>query len=291
MINLHTHSKFCDGKCTPEEMVLAAIEKGFSVLGFSSHSVHPLDPMFYSAFDHIWSMPKADFGSYVAEINRLKEKYAPKIKIMLGFEADYFKSETVGLALPSKEVYAEFKPDFLIGSVHFINKGGAFFTVDNSTESVKANLEKLYTNPKTGAIDGKALVCDYFQAERDMLSEGDFDILGHPDLVRIRNVVLKFFDEGESWYKEQLVETAKAAAKAGVIAEINTGAIFRKNMDDVYPSAAFLEILHEHKVPFCVNSDAHTTAALDCAYDRARAAAKKAGYKELVYPGNYIEKL
>ncbi|MBO4759238.1 MAG: histidinol-phosphatase [Spirochaetaceae bacterium] len=291
MINLHTHTKFCDGKNTAEEMVLAAIEKGFDVLGFSAHSLHPLDPMFYSAVDEIWSMHKADFGSYVNEINRLKEKYSSKIKILLGFEADYFKAEKIGLAMPCKKAYEEFKPDFLIGSVHFINKPDGFYTVDHTAENVEQNLIKLYTNPKTGKIDGKTAVCDYFQAEREMLAGGDFDIWGHPDLIRKRNGVLKFFDESESWYKEQLVETAKAAAKAGVIAEINTGAIFRKAMDDVYPSAAFLEILHEHKVPVCINSDAHSPDALDCAYDRARAAAKKAGYKELVYPGNYIEKL
>ncbi len=291
MINLHTHTKFCDGKSTAEEMVLAAIEKGFSVLGFSAHSVHPLDPEFYSPFDSIWSMPKADFPSYVAEINRLKEKYSSKIKIMLGFEADYFESEKIGLALPCKKAYAEFKPDFLIGSVHFINTPDGFYTVDNKAEIVKKSLEKFYTNPSTGKIDGNAAVFAYFEAERAMLSKGSFDILGHADLIRVRNGAIGFFDESESWYKEQLVETAKAAAKAGVIAEINTGAIFRKAMDDVYPSAAFLEILHEHKVPVCINADAHITDALDCAYDRARAAAKKAGYKELVYPGNYIEKL
>ena len=37
-VNLHTHTLFCDGRDTPEDMVLSAIEKGFSVLGFSGHS-------------------------------------------------------------------------------------------------------------------------------------------------------------------------------------------------------------------------------------------------------------
>ena len=35
--NYHTHSTFCDGKDTPEEMVKTAIEKGFDVIGFSGH--------------------------------------------------------------------------------------------------------------------------------------------------------------------------------------------------------------------------------------------------------------
>ena len=39
--NLHQHSTFCDGKDTPEEVVLSAIEQGFDSIGFSSHSYMP----------------------------------------------------------------------------------------------------------------------------------------------------------------------------------------------------------------------------------------------------------
>ena len=55
-------------------------------------------------------------------------------------------------------------------------------------------------------------------------------------------------------------------------------------MDDTYPSQYFLELLHEKGVPICINSDAHTTDGLDCAFDRAAEKARRAGYKELVYP-------
>ena len=36
--NLHTHSTFCDGIHTPEQMVQFALQKGFTSLGFSGHS-------------------------------------------------------------------------------------------------------------------------------------------------------------------------------------------------------------------------------------------------------------
>ena len=39
--NLHTHSSFCDGKNTPEEIVNYAIARGFDSIGFSSHSFAP----------------------------------------------------------------------------------------------------------------------------------------------------------------------------------------------------------------------------------------------------------
>ena len=282
-INLHTHSSFSDGKNTAEEHILAAIEKGFSVLGFSEHSLHPLDPAFYYDVDSNWHMLPKSFSDYVATIKNLKEKYADRIKILLGFEADYFESPKIGSAIPDKKVYSAFNPDYLIGSVHFISKAEGFFSVDNKTEEVQKALTTFYSDAD-GIINGKALVCDYFEAERNMLAKGSFEIMGHPDLVRIRNGALNFFDEKESWYKEQLKLTAKAAAKAGVIAEINTGAIARGLMDDVYPSAQFLDYLYEEGVPVCINSDAHKCEFLDAAFDSAALSAKKAGYDELSYP-------
>ena len=288
--NFHTHCVFCDGKNTAEEMVIAAIEKGFEVLGFSSHCIHPLDPKFYEPFDDVWHLPAEDITKYTAEIKRLKEKYSDKIKIFLGFEADYFEAPDYGTAIPNKEAYADFAPDYLLGAVHFVNTDKGFYTVDHHAEVIKENLIKLYSKPN-GEIDGKKAVCDYFAAEREMLRKGSFDILAHPDLLRKRNGELKIFNEEDSWYKEEIKLTAKEIAKAGVITEINTGAIARGAMDDTYPSQPFLELLHEYGVPVCINSDAHTTEGLDCAFDRAAAKAKKAGYTELVYPGNNVVQL
>ena len=288
--NFHTHCTFCDGKNTAEEMVIAAIEKGFTALGFSSHCIHPLNPEFYKPYDSIWHIPSENIISYTQEIRRLKEKYACQIQIYLGFEAEYFDSQKYGTSVPDKTKYAEFAPDYLIGAVHFINRGDEFFSVDNKTDIVKEALTRFYSKPN-GEIDGRAAVCDYFAAEREMLLKGNFDILAHPDLIRIRNTTLNFFSEEESWYKDELRATAKVIANSGVITEINTGAIARGNMDDTYPSQHFLELLHNYGVPVCINSDAHTTGNLDAAFDRAAEKARRAGYKELVYPHGVITEL
>ena len=288
--NFHTHTNFCDGKNTAEEMIIAAIEKNFDVLGFSSHCIHPMDPDFYKPFDTIWHIPVVDVKAYAEEIRHLKEKYSDKIKIFLGFEADYFEAPGYGSAIPDKAAYAEFAPEYLIGAVHFVNTDKGFYTVDHHAEIIKENLIKLYSKPN-GEIDGKKAVCDYFEAERELLKKGNFDILAHPDLLRKRNGILKFFSEEESWYKDEIKATAKEIARAGVITEINTGAIARGAMDDTYPSRDFLELLHEYGVPVCIDSDAHTTDGLDCAFDRAAEKARRAGYKELVYPHGVIVKL
>ncbi len=285
-INLHTHSSFCDGKNTAEEMVQSAIARGISVLGFSGHCMYPLNPEFYTPVDHLWHMPSERIADYTAEIRRLAHKYEGQIKLLLGFEADYFCSTRYGNAIPDKAAYARFEPDYLIGSVHFINASDeefGFYTVDNKAECVEQALNTFYKKADN-TIDGKAAVCDYFEAERQMLKRGNFEIMGHPDLIRLRNGALNFFDEKDEWYKEQLRLTAKEAAAAGVIAEINTGAVARGLMSELYPSLQFLEYLKAAGVPVCINTDSHKVDTIDFGLDSAKEYAKKAGYDELSYP-------
>lgn len=265
-INFHTHTTFCDGNNSAEEMVLAAIEKKFDILGFSGHSMFP--------FAGKWHIAPREHQSYIDTIRGLAEKYKNQIKIFCGFEADYFP----GLTIPSHELYKDLKPDYLIGSVHYVATNDGHYSVDSSAERVQRGLDILYKG------NGKQAVHDYFEAQRYMLEHGNFEIWGHPDVIRKRNPVLKFFDETENWYRDELKLTVKSAVKAGVIAEINSGAIARGALDDFYPSEYFLTLLYEGGVPVMINSDCHDAKDLDCAFDRAVAQAKKIGFKELTYP-------
>jgi histidinol-phosphatase (PHP family) len=65
--------------------------------------------------------------------------------------------------------------------------------------------------------------------------------------------------------------------------EINTGAIARGAMDELYPSHDFLARLHRLDVPVMFNSDAHHVDHLDVAFDRAEERARAVGYKAAVY--------
>ena len=271
-INLHTHTTFCDGKNTPEENVQSAIKKGMNILGFSSHSTFP-----HPFGDSI----KADkFNEYRTEILSLKKKYEGQIKIKYGFEADYIEN----VCKPDFASYSEFAPEYLIGSVHYLNNG------ENSPEQmlpVDWSAQKLADGVKTlyGGSTRK-LIQHYFETERKMLRECSFSIIGHPDLIRKFNEKTPFFDETEAWYKDELKLTAKEIARAGVIAEINTGAISRGYTTTPYPSLYFLELLHEHNVPVMLSSDSHSAEHLDCAFELALENAKKAGYRELAFPEN-----
>lgn len=275
-INLHTHSNFCHGKNSIEEMILSAIQKNFTVLGISSHSIRP--------FEDRWHIKIEEHLSYKDQILCLKEKYKNQIQIYFGFEADFLQN-SVG---PDIRFFKDLQPDYLIGSVHFLRNYDDYILVDDSPENVQKNVQTIFNN------DVKSYVCEYFETQRKMLTSCNFQIWGHADLVKIWNSKINLFSEDESWYKEQIALTVKTAKNTDIVAEINTGGIARGYLQDVYPSSYMLEQLYQNKIPVCVSSDAHDTDNLDCAFEKAYALAKKIGYKELIYPvanKEYIVKL
>ena len=80
--NFHTHTTWCDGKDEPEAVVRTAIDKGFEAIGFSSHVSFPeVTP---------WVLGPDRAPEYAREIRALAAKYAGRIKVFLGAEADYF---------------------------------------------------------------------------------------------------------------------------------------------------------------------------------------------------------
>ena len=100
--NLHIHSTYADGKDTPEEMILEAINRNFASIGFSEHS--------YMCFsDYPYQMTVSDTEKYKQEIKALKEKYKGKIDIFCGMEFEMYSD------VPTNGF------DYLIGSVHYLD--------------------------------------------------------------------------------------------------------------------------------------------------------------------------
>ena len=282
--NYHTHTNFCDGKTTAEKIVTSAIEKKFDILGFSSHSAYP-----YKSSWHINPNKHAD---YVNEIQRLKSQYKDKIEICLGFEADYLPL----VCTPDKSRFAEFNPDYIIGSVHYVvnldepEKKGFIqeesdipvncFSIDSFAEEVQQGIELLFDG------DGKKACQNYFALVREMATSFNFDIIGHLDILRKRNSTVKFFDENSQWYKNELSATAKTIAKSGKIIEVNYGGIARGSLMDTYPSVDFLKMLKTFDIPITINSDAHNFDHIDTGYEIAIKNAICAGYTETQYLSN-----
>ena len=122
--NYHTHTTFCDGNDTPEELIEHAISLGCPEIGFSGHS--------YTYFDESWCMSKEETQAYRECVLRLKEKYANKIKVLLGIEQDLWSEEPT-------DGY-----DFVIGGVHYVKHGNDFLPTDESAELTRKIIEDHY---------------------------------------------------------------------------------------------------------------------------------------------------
>lgn len=251
--NLHTHSTWCDGRNTPEEMIQAAIERNFSTIGFSSHAMLPEEP-------YDWVLSRGILTRYVAEIRSLAEKYKDRIRVLCGVEADYIP----GGATPDRSLYAPFGIDYVIGSVHWVRAAdNELVCVDKSPESLAEGIRDHYD----GNVE--AFIHDYYRQVREMLGRYDFDILGHVDLVMKFNEKHPYFDETADWYVDEVRKTAAVIANAGKAVEINSGGIARGWRTEAYPSKAFYATLTApKKIQFILSSDAHSVDDLDVPYNK-----------------------
>lgn len=230
--DFHLHTFFSDGKNTPEEMVLAAIEKGMTAIGFSDHS--------YTAFDESYCMPLEGVGEYRRTIAELKEKYKGKIKIFCGIEQDFYSDE-------SPDGY-----DYVIGSVHYIMVGEDFIPIDESPEILVKAAEKHFCG------DIYCIVEEYFKTVSQVVERTRADIIGHFDLITKFNRDARLFDERSARYRRAAEAAVVTLLKNGRPFEINTGGMSRGYMSRPYPSQEWVEMIKEKGGKFVLSSDSHS---------------------------------
>ena len=156
--NLHTHTVYCDGKNTIDEMIQAALHAGFISLGFSGHC-HTGFP------DDVCQI--TDIDGYFNELEEAKRRYAGTITIFKGLELE---SRVQGGGRPAIDP----RCDYTIGSDHlFWTKEGPY-SVDYTTEEWNNALKV------TGSIE-KLMEC-YYEELVSFAEEVPFDIIGHVDL-------------------------------------------------------------------------------------------------------------
>jgi histidinol-phosphatase (PHP family) len=264
--NNHTHTLYSDGNSQPEEYVVRAIELGFSLLGFSEHSLLP--------FENTFSFKLEKKEEYLALFDRLKSKYKGQIELALAMEFDYIP----GLSKDFKPVQEEFNLDYSIGSVHLVGRNGMenlWFIDGPRSEIYDSGLETYFGG------DIRKAVGAYYSQLNAMLESQQFDIIGHLDKIKMHNRG-RYFTEEESWYKELVMETLELIRQKGVIIEMNTRGIYKKRSDTTYPGPFILRQANQMAIPVTINSDAHLPEELDGEFALALSIAREAGIKELV---------
>ena len=250
--NLHTHTRFADGKHTAEEVVLSAIEKGMEVIGFSEHS--------YNGRNDVYGMKDEEtVAAYRAEIQRLQKAYGERIRILLGIEQDSFGG------IPTAPY------DYVLGSVHYVYLGGEFCAVDHS----RAVMEDAIRRHCGG--DPFVYTKEYYRLVAEVEKSTQCDIVGHFDLVTKFNEGGAMFDESDPRYVRPALEALDALLEKDVIFEVNTGAISRGYRTTPYPATVFLRRIAEKRGTITVNADSHHKDTLTYAFDQAFGILKASG--------------
>jgi histidinol-phosphatase (PHP family) len=235
-----------------ERYLEAARARGIEEIGVSEHIYR-----FRQALD-LWTHPlwtenaSDDLDAYC--------EFVRGTPLRLGVECDFVP----GAEERTREMLAARPFDYVVGSVHFVGEGDA--AVDHDGFDVW-----------DAVGDAEAIWARYWDAFGECARTGLFDILAHPDLVKVwgRNRPLP---EGDlRRFYEPAVEAVVAGGSA---VEVSTAGI-RKPVGELYPAPGFAELCVEAGVPFALSSDAHLPEQVGFEYDAALAFLDSLGVEEI----------
>ena len=238
----HVHTTFSDGESTMEEIIIAALERGVTEIGFSDHS--------YTFFDRSYCMQSRDIPSYFKEAERLKAKYGGKIKILVGVEQDFYSRKSIR------------NYDYAIGSVHYLKVNGKYYPIDESKDSFVKTVNSVFGG------DFYAACAAYFSTVKKFSEKKEVGIVGHFDLIAMFNGGGVLFDENNDRYVAAYKEAATALAGAGKIFEINTSALRKDLRNDAYPAKKIREFIKSIGGKFILSSDSHKKEDLLFGFER-----------------------
>ncbi len=228
----------------------AAEAKGISELGASEHIYRFKEAL--TIWDHpLWQEWGVDDLDEYAEFVRSTD-------LKLGIEADYVagREEQIEAVLASQQW------DYVLGSVHFLKEAAL-------------DMERYDIWRKSLSAD--EIWKQYFLTLADAAASGLYDIMSHPDLVKIWGSGRPAPERDVRHYYEPAVE---AFAAAGVTVEISTAGL-RKPVGEIYPASGFIEMCIDAGLEFALSSDAHEPGHVGYGYDEARALLDEHGIDRL----------
>ncbi len=244
VVDLHNHTKLCNhAEGEIFEYIERAIEVKTKYFGFSDHAPMEFDKEYRMSFDQM--------EIYENMILKAKKEYESKIKILLGYEVDYIKGYIDDRVLNAKV-------DYLIGSVHFINKWG-FDNPEFIGYYQNKDIDKIWQ--------------EYFDAIEQMAKSNLFHIVGHLDLIKI----FKFLPKKD--IRIIAKNALKAIKKANMVVELNTAG-YRKPIAEAYPSPLLMEQISEFNIPITFSSDAHKPQQVGFKSEEVETLAREFGYNK-----------
>ncbi len=227
--NYHTHTYRCGHALgTDEQYVVEAIRYGIKELGFSDHIFFPnlIQPGMRQNED--------DYLDYVNSISNLREKYKDKIKIYIGYEAEYQNENREFLTNLLKE-----------GKIEYLILGNHCFFENN-------HMHHWYASFKNDLL----IMNKYFDNTIEGIKTGLFTYVAHPDII------LNAYKKQDEFIHKRIIELCKVAKEYNCPLEINLAGAKRsrdpKTGEEIlYPYSRFWEIVGQIGAPVVLGIDAH----------------------------------
>ncbi|MGB9475297.1 MAG: histidinol-phosphatase [Candidatus Udaeobacter sp.] len=193
------------------------------------------------------------------EIDHLRQKN-PDLRIRAGIELD-----NDPLHSPAGREWIEKhwdKLDFVLGSVHFLDRADQMFdSVPNGASQFEGR-------------DVDAIYNDYFRRVRDMAATGLVDCLAHIDLIKIHG------HRPSAEIGSIVNETLDFIRARNLAIELSTAG-WRKPVNELYPGDRIIELAMAKGIPFTIASDAHSYAQLGNDFPRLAQKMATLGVREV----------
>lgn len=259
--------QFCrHAKGQLEQVVEAAVAGGFTTYGLSEHCprLH-IEHLYPDEQDMNPEQLVAQFSAYYAEASRLRQRYAGKLELLIGFETEALPVR--GWADLMRRLRREQDFDFIVGSVHSVE--GIWIDLDEA----QAALAEERCGGKT------ALEMAYFDQLTDVILTLEPEVVGHVDLIRrFRGDEIGF----EDVVHKRIERVLEAARTVGSAIEVNA-APFRRGFGPVYPGPEILKRACEMDVAVTLGDDSHGPADVGNGLSACLEAIEVAGYKHVSY--------
>jgi len=227
-----------------------AAERGIGELGVSEHVYR-----FAQALD-VWDHPFWAENA-VDDIDAYRE-FVRGEGLRVGIEADFVvgREDRMANLLEARDW------DYVVGSVHFLQDAAVDMRGPWDIWR-SADPEKVWAR--------------YFETLGEAARTGMFDILAHPDLVKVWGKGAPAPDGDLRRFYDLAME---GIAESDVAIEVSTAGL-RKPVGEMYPSVPFLEMCLDAGRPVALSSDAHLPDQLGFEYERTVEWLANAGVTEL----------